>query len=54
MKGKICLTGDSLEVKLLRDSLLERELEVLFFKKSEFDLQKTPLIHRCNGLRTFL
>ncbi|AEH22172.1 sigma54 specific transcriptional regulator, Fis family [Thermodesulfobacterium geofontis OPF15] len=42
MKGKICLTGDSLEVKLLRDSLLERGLEVLFFKKSEFDFQKIP------------
>uniref|UniRef100_A0A7V5XI75 Sigma-54-dependent Fis family transcriptional regulator n=1 Tax=Thermodesulfobacterium geofontis TaxID=1295609 RepID=A0A7V5XI75_9BACT len=42
MKGKICLIGDSLEAKLLRDSLLERGLEVLFFKKSEFDFQKVP------------
>ena len=42
MKGKICLCGDSIEVKLLRDSLSERELEVLYFKKSEFDLQKIP------------
>jgi two-component system response regulator FlrC len=42
MKGKICLTGDSLEVKLLRDSFSERGLEVLFFKKSEFDFQKIP------------
>jgi len=42
MKGKICLCGDSIEVKLLRDSLSERELEVLYFKKSEFNLQKIP------------
>lgn len=42
MKGKICLAGDSLEIKLLKDSLAERELEVLFFKKSEFDFQKVP------------
>ncbi len=42
MKGKICLSGDSLEVKLLRDSLSERGLEIFFFKKSEFDLKKVP------------
>ncbi|PMP68190.1 MAG: sigma-54-dependent Fis family transcriptional regulator [Thermodesulfobacterium geofontis] len=40
MKGKICIVGDSLEVKLLRDSLSGRGLEVLFFKKPEFDFQK--------------
>ena len=40
MKGKICIIGDSLEIKLLKESFLERGLEILFFKKSDFDFQK--------------
>lgn len=40
MKGKICIIGDSLEIKLLKESFLERGLEILFFKKSNFDFQK--------------
>ena len=40
MKGKICIIGDSLEIKLLKESFLERGLEILFFKKSDFDSQK--------------
>ena len=40
MKGKICIIGDSLEIKLLKESFLERGLKVLFFKKSNFDFQK--------------
>lgn len=36
MKGKILIVGDSLEVKLLRDTLRERELEVFWFSKKEF------------------
>lgn len=43
MKGKICIIGDSLEIKLLKESFLERGLEVLFFKKSNFDFQKVSL-----------
>lgn len=45
MRGKVCLSGDSIEIKLLKDSLLDRGLEVFYFKKSEFDLQKvSPFI----------
>jgi len=40
MKGKICIIGDSLEIKLLKESFLKRGLEILFFKKSDFDFQK--------------
>jgi len=40
MKGKICIIGDSLKIKLLKESFLERGLEILFFKKSDFDFQK--------------
>ena len=40
MKGKICIIGDSLKIKLLKESFLERGLEILFFKKSDFDSQK--------------
>lgn len=36
MKGKIFLIGDSLEIKFLRDSLKERNLEVHWFSKKEF------------------
>jgi len=40
MKGKICIIGDSLEIKLLKESFSERGLKILFFKKSDFDFQK--------------
>lgn len=38
MKGKIFLIGDSLEVKLLKDALKERELEVFWVSKKEFNI----------------
>ncbi len=35
MKGKICLIGSSLEIKLLKESLEERGLRIFYFKPSE-------------------
>jgi two-component system response regulator FlrC len=40
MKGRICIVGDSLEIKLLKESLEERGLEIFYFKKAEFDPKK--------------
>ncbi|WP_038057665.1 sigma-54 interaction domain-containing protein [Thermodesulfobacterium hydrogeniphilum] len=37
MKGKICLIGNSLEIKLLKESLEERGLKIFYFKPSEVD-----------------
>ncbi len=37
MKGKIFLIGESLEIKLLRDSLEERGLEVVYFSSKDVD-----------------
>ncbi len=37
MRGKVLLVGDSLEVKLLRDTLKDRKVEVLWFSKKEFN-----------------
>ncbi|MCS7279527.1 MAG: sigma-54 dependent transcriptional regulator [Thermodesulfobacteriaceae bacterium] len=44
MKGKVFLIGDSLEVKFLRDTLKERNLEVHWFSKKEFS--KEILSHK--------
>jgi len=40
MKGNILVVGDSLEVKLLKDSLRERGITVTYSKKSDFSEQK--------------
>ncbi|RKX60081.1 MAG: sigma-54-dependent Fis family transcriptional regulator [Thermodesulfobacteriota bacterium] len=40
MEGNILIIGDSLEVKLLRDALIERGLNLIFFSKKEFNLKK--------------
>jgi two-component system response regulator FlrC len=37
MKGKILIIGNSIEIKLLRDALKERGLEVFFHSKEEFN-----------------
>jgi len=33
MEGNILIIGDSLEIKLLRDALIERGLNLIFFLK---------------------
>ncbi len=43
MKGKICLIGDSLEIKFLKDSFVERGLDVIFFKKTQINFERFPL-----------
>ncbi len=42
MKGKIGIKGQSTEVKLLRDVLLERGLEVVFLKSEDFHVEDLP------------
>jgi len=43
MKGKICLIGDSLEIKLLRDSFIDRGLDIIFLKKGEINFERLCL-----------
>ncbi len=37
MKGRVLIIGNSIEIKLLRDALKERGLEVIFYSKEEFN-----------------
>lgn len=42
MKAKIALVGSSTILKLLRDSLMERGLEVLFWDRANFRIEEIP------------